>query len=54
MELAAILIIPIVASGLSLAPIGRRFAAPLTTAATALVLVLAARVGDRGDPRRTH
>jgi hypothetical protein len=41
MELAAILIIPLVASGLSLAPIGRRFAAALTAAATAIVLVLA-------------
>jgi hydrogenase-4 component F len=44
MELAAILIIPIVASGLSLAPIGRRFAAPLTAAATAIILALAAMV----------
>ena len=41
MELAAILIIPLIASALSLAPLGRRFAAPITIAATALVLVLA-------------
>jgi hydrogenase-4 component F len=44
MELAAILIIPVVASGLSLAPIGRRLAAPLTAATTAIVLVLAVMI----------
>ena len=41
MELAAILLVPAVASALSLAPIGRRLAAPLTTAANAIVLALA-------------
>ena len=46
MELAAILIIPVIASGLSLPPVGRRFAAPVTVVATAIVFVLA--VDDRG------
>ncbi len=41
MELSVILIIPLIASALSLLPFGRRFAAPITIAATALVLVLA-------------
>jgi hydrogenase-4 component F len=44
MELAAILIVPLIASGLSLTPIGRRFAAPRTNVATAIILVLAAMV----------
>ncbi len=44
MELAAILIIPAIASALSLLPLSRRFAAPITLAATAIVLVLAAGV----------
>lgn len=44
MELAAILIIPAIASALSLLPLGRRFAAPITLAATAIVLLLAAAV----------
>ena len=43
MELAAILIIPAIASGLSLLPLGRRFAAPITVAATAVVLALRSR-----------
>jgi hydrogenase-4 component F len=44
MELTAILIIPALASALSLLPPGRRYAAPMTVVATALVLVLAPRV----------
>lgn len=42
MELAAILIIPAVASCLSLLPLGRRFGAPITVAASVVVLILAA------------
>ena len=38
MELATVLIVPAIASGLSLLPLGRRFAAPITIAATAIVL----------------
>ncbi len=44
MELAAVLIIPAIASGLSLLPFGRRYAAPITLVATAAVLGLAAAV----------
>jgi hydrogenase-4 component F len=44
MDLAAILIIPAVASCLSLLPSGRRFAAPITVIAAAIVLTLAAAV----------
>jgi hydrogenase-4 component F len=44
MELAVILIVPAVASGLSLLPLGRRLAAPITLAGTTIVLVLAAAV----------
>ena len=44
MELAAILFVPALASGLSLLPLGRRFAAPITLAASAIVLALAAAV----------
>jgi hydrogenase-4 component F len=44
MELSVILIIPLIASALSLSPPGRRFAAPITIAATALVLLLAMTV----------
>ena len=47
MELSVILIIPLIASALSLAPPGRRFAAPITIAGTALVLVLAVIVAVR-------
>jgi hydrogenase-4 component F len=41
MELAAILLIPAIASALSFLPLGRRFAAPITLAAAAVVFVLA-------------
>jgi hydrogenase-4 component F len=44
MELAAILVIPVLASTLSLSPIGRRFAAPITLIASAIVFVLSADV----------
>ncbi len=44
MELAAVLIVPVLASALSLSPLGRRFAAPITLLAAALVFVLAGRV----------
>jgi hydrogenase-4 component F len=44
MELGAILLIPAIASSLSLLPPGRRFAAPITLAASAMVLALAAGV----------
>jgi hydrogenase-4 component F len=44
MELAAVLIVPALASGLSLLPLGRRFAAPITLAANVIVLALAAAV----------
>ena len=46
MELAAILVIPAIASGLSLSPLGRRFAAPITLGASAIVLVLAVAVAE--------
>jgi len=39
MELAALLVIPAIASGLSLSPLGRRFAAPVALVASAIVLV---------------
>jgi hydrogenase-4 component F len=41
MELAVILAVPLIASGISLSPIGRRFAAPATLLAAAIVLALA-------------
>ncbi len=44
MELVLILVIPVLASVVALAPTGRRHAAPATLVATALVLVLAAQV----------
>ena len=44
MELAVVLIAPAFASGLSLVPLGRRFAAPITLAAAAITLGLAAVV----------
>ncbi len=44
MELVAVLVIPVLASFLSLLPLGRRFAAPITLGANIAVLVLAARV----------
>ncbi len=44
MELAIILIVPMLASALSLLPLGRRFAAPITLAASAVVLALAIAV----------
>ena len=47
MELAAVLIIPALASGLSLLPLGRRFAAPITLAASVIVLALAAAVATQ-------
>ena len=40
MELAAILILPLIASGVTLSPVGRRIAAPVTLATTAIVLAL--------------
>lgn len=46
MELAAILVIPAIASGLSLSPLGRRFAAPITLGASAIVLVQAVAVAE--------
>ena len=46
MELAAVLVIPAFASVLSLSPLGRRFAAPITLGASAVVLVLAAGVAS--------
>lgn len=47
MELGAILITPAVASCLSLLPSGRRFAAPITVIASALVLALSVSVSGR-------
>ncbi|HEV2334785.1 MAG TPA: proton-conducting transporter membrane subunit, partial [Stellaceae bacterium] len=44
MELAAILVVPAIASALSLSPLGQRLAAPVTLAATAIVLALAANL----------
>jgi hydrogenase-4 component F len=44
MELALLLLIPALASGLSLSPVGRRLAAPITLAAMAGVLALAVSV----------
>jgi hydrogenase-4 component F len=44
MELVAIFIIPILASGLSMFPTGRRLAAPITLTATAIILALAVAV----------
>jgi hydrogenase-4 component F len=47
MELAAILIVPALASGLSLLPVGRRLAAPITLVASAIVLALTVPVATR-------
>ena len=44
MELAGILIVPLVASGFALLPVGRRFGAPVTLVASAIVLGLAIAV----------
>lgn len=44
MQLAAILLVPVLASSLSLAPFSRRFAAPITLAAATVVLALAGKV----------
>jgi hypothetical protein len=44
MELASILLIPLLASAFSLLPVGRRFAAPVTIIASAIVLGLAVAV----------
>ena len=44
MGLTAVLIFPLLASALALSPIGRRFAAPITVAAAAVVFVLAVDV----------
>jgi hydrogenase-4 component F len=44
MELTALLLIPVLASALSLSPLGRRFAAPITVAAAMIVFVLAVDV----------
>jgi hydrogenase-4 component F len=44
MELAGILIVPLLASGLSSLPLGRRFAAPITLFASMVVLGLAVAV----------
>jgi hydrogenase-4 component F len=52
MELAAILILPLIASALSLSRPGRRYAAPITLVSTAVVLALAisvARVAANSD-----
>jgi hydrogenase-4 component F len=50
MELAAILLIPALACGLSLSPLGRRLAAPITLAGAFLVFLLALRIAfvERG------
>ena len=52
MELAGILVIPLLASGFSLLPLGRRFAAPITLLATrsfsALALAVAAEAARTG------
>jgi hydrogenase-4 component F len=44
MELAALLLIPILASAFALSPLGRRFAAPVTVAAMVVALGLAAGI----------
>jgi hydrogenase-4 component F len=44
MELAAVLLVPLLASGFALSPAGRRYAAPVTLLASAIVLGLAASV----------
>ena len=44
MGIMAVLIFPLLASALSLSPLGRRFAAPITVAAAAVVFVLAVDV----------
>jgi len=44
MGLTAVLIFPLLGSALSLSPLGRRFAAPITVAAAAVVFVLAVDV----------
>jgi len=44
MELVAIFIIPVLASGLSMFTTGRRLAAPITLTATAIILALAVAV----------
>ncbi|MGH6818255.1 MAG: proton-conducting transporter membrane subunit [Methylovirgula sp.] len=53
MELVAILVIPVFASGVSLSPIGRRGAAPITLIASVTVFALAVHVAlevGRGGP----
>ena len=47
MQLGAILIIPAIASCLSLLPLGRRFAALITSAGSAITLVLAGAIAVR-------
>jgi hydrogenase-4 component F len=44
MQLAAILIIPVIASALSLSPLGRRYAAPVTAIAAAVILAFALHI----------
>ena len=51
MELAAVLAIPAFATALSLSPLGRRFAAPITLAAAVIILALA--VGVAADAARS-
>jgi hydrogenase-4 component F len=47
MELAAVLVIPVLASAFSLSPLGRRFAAPFTLIADVLIFLIAADVAVR-------
>jgi hydrogenase-4 component F len=50
MELAGILVVPLLASGFSLLPLGRCFAAPVTILASAIVLGLAVAVAVEAAP----
>ena len=54
MELLAILVLPALASALSLSPLGRRFAAPITLASAVIVFALAGRCGPQDRPHRPH
>jgi hydrogenase-4 component F len=55
MELAAILIVPALASALSLLPLGRRFAAPITLAASVIVfaftVIVAGQAAHGAEPQ---
>jgi hydrogenase-4 component F len=52
MELTAILAVPLIASAISLSPLGRRFAAQITLAAAAIVFALAIQIAAQAAQAR--